>query len=630
MGRPSTLFWKLFLGTTFLIVAVLVICTWQIVGQVDRLLGDQMAEHLRLQAMTIGSAVCDRFDPAHAEELNRLTKELGRGAQNELRVTLILRDGRVLADSMADPSTMDSHAHRKEVVQALATGLGEDTHRSRTIDRPMRYTASRVGPADAPLGVVRVSMAIQTIGQREGTIHRLIWTIVLLGLVAAAAFAMGLARLWSRPISRITAMARSLARGDLSTRVPVESHDEMGMLARSMNEMGNNLAEQLSMIDRQRRTLESLLTQLREGVIVAGADGRILLMNPAAMRMLGLAARAAAWPESLVGRPVEQCILHHDLQQMLLQSLHGQLEAGGTAEGHASTTTRKISVHRGEEDGALVLLATASDIVLPDPGQAPGGSSEGQTLGRIVLLADITELNRMVRVRTDFAANASHELRTPLSAIRGAVETLTGLDWAKDPEAARQFLGMIDRQSNRMLLMVSDLLDLSRIESSPGQYKPQELNLPAVLAELRSRFEERLVEKDLHWVVDLAPGLRSVNASPHLLRCIIDNLVDNAVKFTDPGGRISVTCRCLAAESGKATAVSIEVEDTGCGIAEDEQDRVFERFYQVERARTGPDRGTGLGLSIVRHAVAAMNGSVTLRSKLGEGTCITVIIPQGS
>jgi signal transduction histidine kinase len=249
-------------------------------------------------------------------------------------------------------------------------------------------------------------------------------------------------------------------------------------------------------------------------------------------------------------------------------------------------------------------------------------------LGRMVVLTDITDLSRMVRVKTDFAANASHELRTPLSAIRGALETLMTLDWAKDQESARRFLGMIDRQSSRMLQMVSDLLDLSRIESSPGQFKPQELNLSTVLDELRSRFSERLAEKNLQWSVDLPQEIESITVSPHLLRAVLDNLVDNAIKFTDPGGRVSVTCRQAAGEVGEGAAVSIAVEDTGCGIAEDEQERVFERFYQVEKARSGPDRGTGLGLSIVRHAVGAMNGTVTLRSRLGEGTCVTVTIPR--
>lgn len=628
MRGPSALFWKLFLGTTLLIVAILVTCAWLIVSQVDRVLDTQISELLRSQATVIESAVRDRFDAAHFEELNHFARKLGGIPGNEVRVTLILKDGTVLADSMADPKTMESHANRAEVIQALADGWGEDTHYSRTLDRVGKYGAMRVGSAEAPLGVVRVSMAVKTIGNREGAVHRLIWTIILLGLLAAILFAVGLARLWSRPIRRITAIARSLSRGDLSARVYVESHDEMGTLARSLNEMRDHLAAQLSTIDRQRRTLESLLTQLREGVIVAGPDGRILLVNPAAARMLGMAAHTTMEPTLLAGRAIEQCVLHHDLQQMFLQGLESRPDKAQIDAAGNRVLTRQISVHRDDDAGELVLLAGVSDILLPSNGHTAGCPGEHQVLGRMLVLTDVTELSRMVRVKTDFAANASHELRTPLSAIRGAIETLTTLDWTKDQDSARRFIGMIDRQSSRMLQMVSDLLDLSRIESSPGQFKPQELSLSVLLDDLHARFAERLAEKNLQWQADLPADIKSITASPHLLRAVIDNLVDNAIKFTDSGGRISVTCRRPFDGAGNGSTVSITVADTGCGIAEDEQERVFERFYQVEKARSGPDRGTGLGLSIVRHAVAAMSGNVTLQSRLGEGTSITVSIPQ--
>ncbi len=628
MRRPSTLFWKLFFGTTFLIIAVLGTCAWLIVQQIDRFLLAQITDNLRTQASVVELAVRDRFDLAHGQELDRLVKSIGGIPTSDLRVTLILKDGTVLADSVADPRGMESHAARPEVVHALADGWGEDSHYSRTVDKEMKYVAVRVGPPADPQGVVRAATPVRTIGRQEGAIRKLVWTIILLGLLAAILFAMGLARLWSHPIRRITAIARSLSRGDLSARVYVASHDEMGMLARSLNEMRDSLAEQLSMIDRQRRTLESLLTQLREGVIVAGPDGRVLLVNPAAARMLGIADRAAAGPESLAGRPVEQCVLHHDLQQILLQKPPGKPEGDRADVLDSGLVTRQISVQRDEATGELVLLATASDIVLPDPGRTADRPEENRMLGRMVVLTDITELSRAVRVKTDFAANASHELRTPLSAIRAAVETLAGLDWSREQDACRRFLSVIDRHSSRMLQMVSDLLDLSRIESSPGQFKPQELSLPTIVDELRSRFGDRLNAKNLQLMIDRPAELTTIVCSPHLLRAILDNLIDNAIKFTDPGGRISVTCRRVAGAAGEGSTVSIAVEDTGCGIAEEEQERVFERFYQVVKARSGVDRGTGLGLSIVRHAVAAVNGSVALRSRLGEGTCVTVLIPQ--
>lgn len=626
MRRPRSLFSKLFLGNTVLIIAVLGICAYLIVQHVQRAYAEQVGRELRLHAHLVEAAVHAQLDPRRAEELDRLVKQFGAAADNQVRITLILPDGQVLADSQAEPKTMESHATRPEVVRALIAGWGEETHYSRTLEQFQRYAALRVGSAEAPSGVIRVSMPVQMITARANAFRRIIWTIVLLGAIAAILFALGLARLWSWPIRRITAIARSLSKGDLSARARVAGPAELAMLAASLNGMRDHIADQLATIDRQRRTLESLLAQLHEGVIVAGSNGRILLVNPAAVRMLGLSGDPVEKAGSLLGQAVEQYVLQHDLQDMLLSENRRRADKRTDKPPAEPAVPREVRVQIEEENGELVLMARASDIVLPVPASS-GGPLERPDVGRMLVLSDITQISRMVRIKTDFAANASHELRTPLSAIRAAVETLLSLDWQNDQDAAKRFLDMIDRHSARMQQMVSDLLDLSRIESSPGQFKPQTLILSAVIEELRARFAEKLAARNLQWSLKLDPELRTIDVSPHLLRVVLDNLVDNAIKFTNPGGRVQIASQKVLNGAGKIEAVIISVEDTGCGIAEEEQERVFERFYQVEKARSGPDRGTGLGLSIVRHAVAAMHGRVTLTSKLGQGTCVTVSIP---
>jgi two-component system phosphate regulon sensor histidine kinase PhoR len=269
--------------------------------------------------------------------------------------------------------------------------------------------------------------------------------------------------------------------------------------------------------------------------------------------------------------------------------------------------------------GPVHLLARASDVVLPDEQE----QAEHPAVGRMVVLTDITELTRAMRMKTDFVANASHELRTPLAAIRAAVETLLHANLKEDAAAVRRFLKAIERQSGRLEAMVTDLLDLSRLESPVTQFEPQPLHIQRELDEVHTRFAARLESKKLHWEAHALNGTSStVVAHPHLLRIVLDNLVDNAVKFTDPGGHVRVACA-----SGPGWT-SFEVADDGCGIPESEQQRVFERFYQVERARSGNERGTGLGLSIVRHAVAAMKGTVRLESAPQEGTRVIVEIPQ--
>ena len=623
MGQ-GRLFWKLFFGNALLMAATLAVFVWLILGEIDRIRSQELTEHLKAQALTIRRAADDKLDPRRAEELDRLFKDLRTARTDYIRYTFISADGTVLADSEASPRAMESHANRKEVRQALAEGWGEDTRQSQTTGRPTRYVAVRVGDARSPVGVVRAAMSVRTITERTRTTHRLVWTIGSAGVAAVILLALALARLWSRPIRRIAVTARSLSRGDLSARVPVTGSDELTTLARALNQMRDRLADHLETIERQRQTLESLVKQLHEGVVVAGPDGRIVLVNPAAMQLLGIpSSQRGAAPEGLA---VEQCIPQHELQQAMLPA---RAATGVAARTAASVVPHGEQEVRLEVDGPhqrRSLLARISDISLP-AFAAKSHEARGSVTGRLLVVTDISELTRTMQVKADFAANASHELRTPLSAIRAAVETLAHIDLARDAASARQFLDVIDRHSARMQAMVADLLDLSRLESSPRQFEPVPLDLRPFLADLHAHHEAAMQSKGLRWQSEVSDSLRSVVANPYLLRLILDNLVDNAIKFTDAGGSIRVSCRTATTQPPGPGAVVIEVSDTGCGIPDDEQARVFERFYQVERARSGADRGTGLGLSIVRHAVAAMGGTVTLRSRLGEGTHVTIAIP---
>lgn len=327
---------------------------------------------------------------------------------------------------------------------------------------------------------------------------------------------------------------------------------------------------------------------------------------------------------------MEQSIAHHELQRLLLRSSNG---ITATGSGHGPTFDSDIQQARIRVEGnqgEISLLARASDIALPDEERVSDLSSPPapQWIGRLLVLTDITELDRTVQMKMDFASNASHELRTPLATISAAAETLAHIDLAANTDSAKRFVDVIGRQCDRMEQMVVDLLDLSKIESARGRFEPQALDLAAFLDNLHSRYKDRLGAAGLEWIVDIAPSVQSITIYPYLLRTTVDNLVDNAIKFTDAGGHISVVCRQNTDSETRQNMLSITVTDTGCGIAENEQARVFERFYQVEKSRSGTTSGTGLGLSIVRHAVSAMGGTVRLRSRPGEGTSVTVTIPQ--
>ncbi len=623
-SAPGKFFWKLFLSNAVLLAVVVSASVWIIHGRYQAIYAAEVTDNLRAIAEALREIAGDRAFTENAVDLDRLAKGVGSAGSRGIRVTFMTADGAVVGDSEADPAHMVSHSERPEIVDALRSGWGVADRWSDTLSRDMRYVAARAGPADAPRGVVRVSMGVRSIESRTQTARNVVILSAAVVLAGAVMLALALARIWSGPIARITAAARSISTGDLSARVEVSGSDEVSLLARSLNQMRDHLARQMETIDRHSRTLEYLLAQLHEGVIVAGPNGRVLLMNPAARRLLDVQALGdVSLPE---GRPIEECIPRDELQRML------RVDAGTDPEardGPPPIEEYRLTVQHGGR--AMTLLARASDIVLPgigdvtpDARRSPGDSDGLRLHGRLLVLTDVTDLTHALQIKTDFVANASHELRTPLSAIRAAVETLIGMAGNDASDSVPKLLKIIDRHSGRLEAMVTDLLDLSRLESPGTEFHASAVPLPAFLQELHDRFRDKLAARKQRWRTELEPGCEVIIGSRHLLSLILDNLVHNAIKFTDEEGHVTVSCRRLP------SAVALTVEDDGCGIPPEEHDRVFERFYQVERARSGPTRGTGLGLAIVRHAVNVMNGQVTLESEPGRGTRITVTVPQPS
>ena len=625
--RSRRFFWKLFLGNAALLLVVVVSCLALILGALDRFYAQELSNMLKAHAELLGQEWESALAPDRAAELARLSRAIAQHGPEGMRITFVLADGTVLADSEADPGTMENHADRAEVRAALAEGVGHSVRWSHTVDRDMEYYAVRVGPPDRPRGVVRVSMALRSTVARVKSAHRLIWQSGAVVLAAAVALALGLARLWSSPLARITAAAHDLARGDLSARVPVHGRDDIARLGNALNQMRDSLTRQLDTIDRQRRTLEQLLANLQEGVIVAGPDRRIVLMNPAAVRLLDLAPAAAADGAAFRGLHIQQCIMNPALRRALSAVAGDSPQTPGPAGGDAGvadaardgegTTEHRLTLER--QDGRVTLLARASDLLLFGFADA---AAEPAHPGRMLVLTDITALQRAAQIKSDFVANASHELRTPVTTIRAAIETISTLDVGADPASTRRLLDVIDRQSGRLGELVADLLDLSRLESGNTPYPAARVALPDFMREIQEKFAARLQAKHLEWHIDLPEACAELEVNRQLLSLVLDNLVDNAIKFTNENGRIRISARPVA------EGTLLTVEDNGCGIPPEDHARVFERFYQVERARTGAGRGTGLGLSIVRHATLVMGGTIRLDSAPGQGTRLHLTVPR--
>lgn len=473
---------------------------------------------------------------------------------------------------------------------------------------PARILMQRLAPAEPPR-YLKLTVATPS-GERS--LYRAAAASALLASLAVIVLAIVQSRFLGRLTLELVRAARSIALGDLSPRDESDVPREFRSLVRALNQMRVRMQDQNQAVDRQRLTFEALLRQLHEGVVLVGPEGRIRLINPAAVRLLHL--RPLPDPAKYLGLAVERVIPQLELQRLLQPTLTAPAPGSEPPSAEA-----RLDIREGAN--AVHLLARAADIVLP--GQRPEES--GGVPGRMLVLTDISALVRTVQMQTDFVANASHELRTPVTTIRAAVETLLKLDLAEDSASASRFVGVIDRQSERLQALATDLLDLSRLDGRGAAHTQRRTEVADLLRDVETHFAARIADRRLLFRTDSTRCERkTIVVNPMLIRLALDNLVDNAIKFTPHGGQIELTCR------SDGPSVAFEVADTGCGIPEEHQQRVFERFYQVERARSGHDRGTGLGLSIVRQAVDAMGGQIDLASRLETGTRVTIRIPQNA
>ncbi len=611
-GRPYRL---LVLGILFVVISSAA-SLWLFTTEHRRLHADEVVTQLITHAEMLRTVLERHWPKVEDECVSGMVETL---RQQGVHLALLSEDKRLLFDSTEELSAEDLLSW-PEVKAAMVEGQG---HRVRPWGRRnWRHVlvAIRVGTTTQPKGVIWLARPVMRFIEHPIATARLLAIVAAIASLTIIAIVLAYLRVRSRVFRRVLDRARSLSSGDLGAEIDVGGGDELASLSKSLNDLRRRLVLQVETIDRQRQMFQALIDQSQEGVIVAHSSGRIALINPAALRFLNLTAALPAG-NGLINRPVETCIPQKALQKLLLGEEpedHALRPSSASAAGeHGDPAETRLEID--SKKGKVHLLARASKLVLAD--SAHGSSDEGT--GRVVMLTDITELQHTIQVRTDFVANASHELRTPLATIRAAVETLLAMDLSQEREAAVEFLQKIDRHSARLQQMVSDLLDLSRLESPTERFESERLDLLRFLRDLHSRFEEALEQKGLHWTVDLSPeDPPPIVANPRLLQLALDNLVDNAIKFTESDGRIRI-----ALDLTPDQAV-IEVADDGCGVAPDEQQRIFERFYQVQRSRSGPERGTGLGLSIVRHAMDAMDGRVDLVSQPGQGTTITLTIPQ--
>jgi two-component system phosphate regulon sensor histidine kinase PhoR len=502
----------------------------------------------------------------------------------------------VLADSEEEPHKMDNHAGRPEVQEALAGGLGTATRFSTTVGETMMYVAIRIPGDTGRVAFVRVALPLNNVSRQLSELGRIVWTTAAITAVFAFALTYVLARRITQPLQELTAGAERISEGGFGHKVYPEGTDEVGALAHAFNNMSERLAEQLAQLEADREQLRMILGGMVEGVVALDAEQRILFANERATQLLDL------HPGNAAGHKLWEVVRRRPLQELVERALAGpepqrqELSWNGPA-------ARNLTVHAARL-----------------PGQPPRGA--------VLVMHDTSDLRRLERVRQEFVANVSHELKTPLSVIKACVETL--LDGAVDDREHRgPFLSRIADQADRLHALILDLISLARIESGEEVFELKALPLGPVVAACLERHRARAEAN--RQVLEAVPPPHGLGADDAIAWAdeeavgqILDNLVDNALKYTPEGGNIKVHWQ---AQNGQ---VRLDVEDTGIGIPEHDLPRIFERFYRVDKARSRELGGTGLGLSIVKHLVQAMRGAVHAASRPGKGTTFTVWLPRPS
>jgi two-component system phosphate regulon sensor histidine kinase PhoR len=542
--------------------------------------------------------ICDQFVEAPPEEGAPADAAARSDRGLPERMTVIARDGRVLGDSFGNPSTpaaMESHKapSRPEFLAALEGRPGHAVRRSETVGIEFRYVALPIRHQGEVVGAVRVAMPVAAIHQGEAVLRdALLWTVAM----AVATFALlGLLInwIWFRPLKRLTQAARRMASGDLQQRALVYGPEELAHLGLALNALRDNLVQQIETVTAQRENLEKVVANLREGVVAADAAGRIVLMNRAAVDLL------AANEGDLVGRPLEAVV-----RAAAVVDVYHRAMAAGRPVG------RQIEMDVKSRRCDMDVLAF------------PVASGKAGLSG-LVVMRDVTELVRAAAMKAEFAANASHELRTPLATLRAAIDALAACDPA-DRDGLAKITAMLDRHVRRLENLTADLLNLHVVETAREELELGPVRFDSLEEWLRAQFADGASRRGVALEFNVSAPAEAVTTDRKLLHLVLQNLVDNAIKFTPAGGRVTVSM----GRGDRQT--QFRVADTGVGIGRADLPHVFERFFQADAARSGDtgERGTGLGLAIVKHACERLGAKVAIESELGRGTTVTVLAPD--
>jgi len=585
--KNRTLFWQFF-GTHILIlfvaIGVVAFYTWFTSREVFH---RQWVRELETQTK-MAAALLPHVDGSVDEAaIKRFFERLGH--LDDHRLTLILPDGRVIGDSEVDAGRMDRHDDRPEVREAMAHGAGMSRRYSASLGKEMLYLAQRVpleGPAQA---IVRVSVPVRTVTREMDAANHVLVVLLVVVLGATLALSYGAALRIVGPVSDLQRGLKRIGGGDLSYRLEIPPVPHLAELARSINQTADRLQKDIQALNEERNLRALILANMTRGVIAIDAHHAVMDLNESARRLLNLRNPA---PE---GTRIGEVTRYPELLSLIDASEKGS-----------------DPVEREMTAGEVVLGMRATSLK----------DVAGRRVGTLVVLSDVTLLRKLETVRQDFVANVSHELRTPITSVKGFAETL--LDGAmNEPETAERFLKIIVRQANQLESIIRDLLELSRLEQNSAQTLDLQVTPVAdILKNAAELCQSRAADRGVALSLACEEGLTAV-VHAGLMEQAMVNLIDNAIKYGAGGERAKVDIAALK----EGSCVRITVRDYGNGIEHKHVERLFERFYRVDKGRSRELGGTGLGLAIVKHIVLIHKGTVGVESELGKGSTFTIRLP---
>jgi len=586
--KKRRLFWLLLPSYWALTAVAIVVVALYAFHSTSTLYFQALENDIRTRAVLLAEHAFPLVESGNTEKIDALCKKLGKSVQT--RFTVIMPDGIVVGDSDENPANMEDHGNRLEIQQALGGNAGMDRRFSRTLKQEMMYIAVPLKNENSEiLCAVRASLPMTAIeAELNNMTVRIIFTSILTGVLAMGVCIFVVRRI-TEPLSGMGRAARQFAEGNFSHRIPAQQAVELDQLAESLNTMSEQLNKTLSTVIEQRNEQNAVLSSMDEGVLAIDKRERIIHMNRVAGEILGV-------NHSETKRELVQQVVRYANLQEFIKAVIGSQKA----------ISRDLTLS-GKNEKQI----QASGTVL--------WNAENESMGALIVLRDVTQLRHLETVRSDFVANVSHELKTPITSIKGFVETLLSGDWNHGPDILR-FLEIISQQAGRLNAIIDDLLTLSRLEQKEGHVMKEETRLAAVIETAIYLCQLQAGKKNIK-VEMICPDDLTLEINAPLIEQALVNLIVNAVKYSEPEKSV------LVLAEKQPDKVIIYVKDEGFGIDRKHLDRLFERFYRVDTARSRKLGGTGLGLSIVKHIMQAHEGTIRVESSVGIGSTFILTIP---